>query len=68
MPLVVLQSLTAENIPAINQPLHSSDLAPSDFSLFPVLKMGLKGTCFATTEDIKLNVTAELWEIPKEAF
>jgi hypothetical protein len=30
--------------------------------------MGLKGTLFATMEDIKLNVTAKLWKIPKEAF
>ncbi|PNF39736.1 hypothetical protein B7P43_G04771 [Cryptotermes secundus] len=32
------------------------------------LKMGLKGTRFATMEDIKSNATAELWKIPKEAF
>jgi hypothetical protein len=30
--------------------------------------MGLKGTRFATTEDIKTNATAELRKIPKEAF
>jgi hypothetical protein len=30
--------------------------------------MGLKGTHFATMEDIKSNVMAELWKIPKEAF
>jgi hypothetical protein len=30
--------------------------------------MGLKGTHFATMEDIKLNATAELHKIPKEAF
>ena len=29
--------------------------------------MGLKGTCFATMEDIKSNATAELRKIPKEA-
>jgi hypothetical protein len=30
--------------------------------------MGLKGTRFATMEDIKSNVTAKLQKIPKEAF
>jgi hypothetical protein len=30
--------------------------------------MDLKGTRFAAIEDIKLNATAELEEIPKEAF
>jgi hypothetical protein len=30
--------------------------------------MGLKWTRFATMEDIKLNATAELQKIPKEAF
>jgi hypothetical protein len=30
--------------------------------------MGLKGTRFATMENIKSNAMAELWKIPKEAF
>jgi hypothetical protein len=30
--------------------------------------MGLKGTNFATMEDIKWNAMAELQKIPKEAF
>jgi len=34
----------------------------------PTLKMGFKGTRFATVEDIKSNGTAELRKIPKEAF
>jgi len=50
------------------QPLYSPDLAPSDFWLFPTLKIGHKGTFFATMEDIKSNATAELQGIPKEAF
>jgi len=49
-------------------PPYSPDLAPSDFWLFPTLKMGLKGTRFATMEDIRSNATAELRKIPKEAF
>jgi hypothetical protein len=64
----VQQFIAEENIPVITQPPHSPDLAPSDFWLFPTLKMGLKGARFATIEDIKSNATAKLRKIPKEAF
>jgi len=66
--LVVQQFLAEKNIPVITQPPYSLDLTPSDFWLFLTLKMGLKGMCFATVEDIKSNATAELWRVPKEAF
>ena len=65
---VVQQFLAEESILVIIQPPCSPDLAPSDFWLFPTLKMGLKGTRFATMEDIKSNETTELRKIPKEAF
>jgi hypothetical protein len=56
-----VQQLVAEkNIPVITQPLYSLDLILSDFWLSPTLKMGLKGTRFATMEDGKSNVMAEL--------
>jgi hypothetical protein len=55
--------IAEKNIPVISQAPYSPDLAPSDFSLFPTLKMGLKGTSFATMEDIKENATAELRQI-----
>jgi hypothetical protein len=41
------QFLAEKSIPVITQPPYSPDLAPSDFWLFPSLKMGLKGTRFA---------------------
>jgi hypothetical protein len=66
--LVVQQFLSERNIPVITQPLHSPDLTPSDFRLFPTLKIGLKVTHFTTMEDIKSNVMAESWKIPKETF
>ncbi|PNF43072.1 hypothetical protein B7P43_G02720 [Cryptotermes secundus] len=66
--LVVQQFLAEKNISVITQPPYSPDLAPSDFWLFPALKMGLRGTHFATMEDTKSNATAELRKIPKEAF
>jgi hypothetical protein len=49
----VQQSLTEKNISDITQPPYSPDLAPSDFWLFPILKMGLMGAKFAAMEDIK---------------
>jgi len=66
--LVVQQFLSEKSILVITQPPYSPDRAPSDFWLFPTLKMGLKGTRFAIMEDIKSNATAELRRIPKEAF
>jgi hypothetical protein len=51
----------------LSSPKHRT-LALSDFWFFPTLKMGLKGTSFVTMEGIKLNTTAKLWKIPKEAF
>jgi len=56
------------SIPVITQPPYSPDLAPSDFWLFPTPKMCLKGTRFASMEDIKSNAAAKLRKIPKEAF
>jgi hypothetical protein len=52
----------------ITQPSYCLDLAPSDFWLFHIKKMGLKGTRLATMEDITSNPTAELLKIPQEAF
>jgi hypothetical protein len=66
-PLVAQQFLTEENIPVIGQPPYSPNLVLSDFWLFPTLKMGLKGTRFATVEDIKSNAMARLRRIPKES-
>jgi hypothetical protein len=63
--LIVQQFLAEKNTPVITQPPYSPDLAPSDFWLF---SMALKGTRFATMEDIKSNATAELRKIPKEVF
>jgi len=68
--LVVQQFLAEKSrpIPLIAQPPYSPDLTPSDFCLFPTLKMGLKWTHFATIGDIKSKATAELWKIQKEAL
>jgi hypothetical protein len=63
----VSTELHRTSIPVITQPPFSPGLAPSDFWLFPILKM-VKGARFATTEDIKSNATTELRKTPKEAF
>jgi hypothetical protein len=59
--------LVEKSIPVITQNPYSPDLAPTDFWLFPPLQSGLKGTRFATMEDIKSNATTDVREIPKEA-
>ncbi|GBL89961.1 hypothetical protein AVEN_234677-1 [Araneus ventricosus] len=66
---IVVQIWVAEkNILLLHQPPYSPDLSPSDFWLFPKIKMGLKGNCFDTVEDIKTNATAELRKIPQQDF
>jgi hypothetical protein len=46
----------------------STDLASSDFWLFPMLRIGLRGRRFAAVEDIKENADARLRAIKKEDF
>jgi transposase len=41
---------TKNNINVVPHPPYSPDLAPYDFSLFPWLKLKLKGRCFDTTD------------------
>jgi hypothetical protein len=54
-----VQQFIAENtIPVITQPPHSPDLAPTDFWLFPTLKMGFKGIHFTVIENMNSNATA----------
>jgi hypothetical protein len=66
--LVVQQFLNEKNIPFITQPPYSLDLAPSDWWLFPTLKVGLVRPDFTTMKDIKSKAIAERRKIPKEAF
>jgi hypothetical protein len=59
-PLVVQQFLSSIH--------HTFWISLGMTYVFPTLKMGLKLTHFATMEDMKLNVMAELQKIPNEAF
>ena len=65
---VVRQYLAKHNIPTLQHPPYSPDLAPNDFWLFPRLKTKLKGTRFQSIEEIQQNATRELESISKLGF
>jgi hypothetical protein len=48
--------------------VHSPDLAPCDFWLFPKLKTGLRSRRFATADVIKENAEAGKRAIKKRRF
>jgi hypothetical protein len=52
-PLKTTEFVTNNNMVIVLRPLCSSDLATCDFSLFPKLKMKLKGRRFETVSDIQ---------------
>ena len=49
----VSQFLAKNNMTVIPHPSYSTDLAPSDFFLFPKLKLRMKGRRFDTIEEIQ---------------
>lgn len=60
--------LVKHDIKQLRQPPYSPDIAPSDFWLFPKLKIPLKGKRFDDVEQIKQNATKDLLAIPKDEF
>ena len=66
--LSVRQFLAENNIPVLEQPPYSPDLAPCGFFLLPKLKQVPKGTYFGDVEAIQKAATAKLKRIPEEAF
>ena len=66
--LSIRQFLAERNIPTLEQPPYSPDLAPCDFFLFPKLKGVIKGTRFPDVEAIKRAMTTELQRILEETF
>ena len=56
------------NVPTLEVPPYSPDLAPSDFFLFPKLKTVLKGTRFPDLETLKRAVTKELKKFSEMDF
>jgi hypothetical protein len=66
--MAVRQFLAKSNILIVPHPPYSPGLEPSDFWLFPTLKMGIRGRRLAMVEDIKENADARLGAIKKQDF
>ena len=66
--LSVRELLSKKQVPALDHPPYSPDLAPCDFWLFPKLKSVLKGTHFQSVEEIQAAVTRELRSIDENDF
>jgi hypothetical protein len=65
---VVFQFLAKEGSQSYPHAPYSPDLAPADFSLFPKLKIAMRGTCFDAVSSIRQTVTTELKDMLEEAF
>ena len=55
--LSVKRYLVKNNIPVMEHPPYSPDLAPCDFFLFPKIKSALKGTRFESVDAVKAKAT-----------
>ena len=63
--LIVCQFLARNRVSVLNHPPYSPDLAPCDFSLFPKLKLKLKGRFFDDIPTIQSASTQALQAIPQ---
>ena len=63
--MIVRQFLARNQVCVLNHPPYSPDLAPCDFSLFPKLKLKLKGCSFEDIDTIQTASTRALEEIPQ---
>ena len=63
--LIVRQFLARNQVYVLNHPLYSTDLAPYVLSLFPKLKLKLKGCFFNDISTIKTITTQALEAIPQ---
>ena len=66
--LRVKQFLISKQIITLHRPPYSTELAPSNFVLFPKLKKIIKGTRFGGVDGIKTNVTAQIKSTKKREF
>jgi hypothetical protein len=66
--LPVSQFFAGKGISAMDHLLHSPDLAPGNFWLFPKLKSVLKGKHFSDVQDIKSSVKKILTVIHVQDF
>ena len=66
--LNVRQFLASKQVICLEHPPYLPDLAPCDVWLFPKMKATLKGTHFASVEEIKTAVTRQLRDLKEEDF
>lgn len=52
----------------INYPRHSTDLAPSDYFLFPNIKKDLRGKSFYDDEELKAAINAHFLDKNEKYF
>lgn len=64
--LSVKQFLANKNIPVLDHPPYSPDLAPCDFFLFPKVKSQLKGTHFLSVAEVQEKTTEILRSISED--
>ena len=64
----VRSNMTDNNMTVVPHPPYSPDLAPSDFFLFPKLKMKLNGLRFQTLEEIHTESQAVLNTLRENDF
>ena len=51
--LLAVSEFLTKNMTTVPHPAYSPDLAPCDFSVFPKMKLQLKGQHFVSTEEIQ---------------
>jgi hypothetical protein len=68
MSLKTTEFETNINMVIVSHPPYSPDFAPSDFALFPKLKMKLKGQRFEKVSDIQRESQAVLDSIKQNDF
>jgi len=64
--LSVKRYLAKNNIPVMEHPPYSPDLAPCDFFLFPKIKSALKGTRFESVDTVKAKAMQLLNSITQD--
>jgi histone-lysine N-methyltransferase SETMAR len=65
---VTLAKLKELAFTLLDHPPYSPDLAPSDYHLFPKLKKHLKGTRFASTDDVIRSTEEFFADLPADFF
>ena len=66
--ILVIDYLIKIGFKTVPHPPYSSDLAPSDFWLFPKLKEKLRGCRYETIEEMKEAVTKVIDTLTQEGF